>query len=288
LAFTEEKFFMFNPLNWLLATRTSQSPINSLFFDKGQFYGDFKPVFDRQFFPCGPESPFINIALSQYELTRNNDIGVYLCSGKCDVLYSHANCGWPNQTSKCQVCGQDIGCKPNRGHTICRDEEGARRVMSPVLKDSGGSFYIGSLSKQPFFFEAQRCYIEAEINRMKQKAVVQTGGKEISLLGYQVENQGRVGTLTYYIFRQILHSLLYCLCSLKVIAPQETPSLFKAKDLDEAKSLLLAKQSDDIAYIKNALNLDSKIYGWIFGIHSYFFELSRNFQHHYARYLREL
>jgi len=52
---------------------------------------------------------------------------------------------------------------------------------------------------------------------MKEKAVVVAGGKEVKLKGYQVENQGRVSALTYYIVRQILDSLFYCLTSLKRI-----------------------------------------------------------------------
>jgi len=116
-------------------------------------------AFENQFFPCGPENPFINIAQTVYELTRNNDIGVYLCSADCDVLYCHQNCGWPNETNKCPVCGEHIGCKPGKGHTIVKDEKGARRLMSPLLKDAGGNFYISSLARVPFYFDAQRCYI---------------------------------------------------------------------------------------------------------------------------------
>ena len=65
-AFTEEKFFIFNPLNWLLATRNSISPIHSLFLEKGQFHENFKNAFDGLYFPCGPENPFITIAQTQY------------------------------------------------------------------------------------------------------------------------------------------------------------------------------------------------------------------------------
>ena len=65
LEFTEEKFFIFNPLNWLLATRETVSPFNSIFFDRGRFHDNFANAFDNIFFPCGPENPFINIAQAQ-------------------------------------------------------------------------------------------------------------------------------------------------------------------------------------------------------------------------------
>jgi hypothetical protein len=94
-------------------------------------------------------------------LSRNNDIGIYICSSTCDALYCHQNCGWPRETTKCPICGQDIGCKPGKSHTIVKEELGARRIMSPKLKDGGGDFYVYNLCKVPFFFDAQRCYIEA-------------------------------------------------------------------------------------------------------------------------------
>ena len=89
LEFTEEKFFIFNPINWLLATRDTTSPFNSIFFDNNRFHNNFVGAFDNLFFPCGPENPFINIAQSQSELTRNSKIGVYICSNHCDYIYSH-------------------------------------------------------------------------------------------------------------------------------------------------------------------------------------------------------
>lgn len=49
--------------------------------------------------------------------------------------------------------------------------------------------------------------------------------------------------------------------------------------------MLLAQEDEDIAYIKKALNLDNKIYGWMYGAHSYFFELSRNFESEYGNYV---
>ena len=122
------------------------------------------------------------------------------------------------------------------------------------------------------------------MNRMKEKAVVNVGKEQIKLKGYVVENNGRVGTLTYYVFRQILHSLFYCLSSLKVITNEEITGIFKTQTPEIAKKLLLDRQAEDIDYLKKALNLDNKIYGWIYGIHNHFFDLSRDFQSHYSFY----
>lgn len=74
---------------------------------------------------------------------------------------------------------------------------------------------------------------------MKEKAVVNVGKEQIKLKGYVVENNGRVGTLTYYVFRQILHSLFYCLSSLKVITNEEITGIFKTQTPEIAKKLLL-------------------------------------------------
>ncbi len=122
------------------------------------------------FFPCGPENNFINIAQTVSMLTRNNDIGVYLCSSNCDYIYSHLNCGWPAEASTCQICKQPIGCIPGRSHTINRSEQGARRITSPVVKDNS-NFYVGSLKNLASYWEMQRFYIQAEINRMKKNSI---------------------------------------------------------------------------------------------------------------------
>lgn len=55
-----------------------------------------------------------------HELTRNNNIGVYICSGTCDYIYSHEDCGWPAATYPCPMCGEQIGCKPGKSHTLNR------------------------------------------------------------------------------------------------------------------------------------------------------------------------
>ena len=113
--------------------------------------------------------------------------------------------------------------------------------MSPLLKDAGSSFWIGSLGKVPFFFDAQRCYIEAEINRMKTVSVVHAGSKSINLKGLSMEHQDRVSTITFNIFKQVFHSIFYCLYSLKVIKPEEA-SLFKDNNLEEVKNSIWSKQ----------------------------------------------
>lgn len=126
------------------------------------------------------------------------------------------------------------------------------------------------------------------MNRMKEKDIVQVGKDTVNLKGFKIENNGRVGTLTYYIFRHIIHSIFYCLSSLKVMTNEDGMSILNTKTPEETKTLLLQRQEEDIAYLKKALNLENKIYGWIYGIHEHFFDLSRDFKTHYARYSNEL
>lgn len=118
-------------------------------------------------------------------MTRSLNLGIYMCSNECETIYCIENCGWPNEKTKCKVCQKDIGNDPGKGgHILARQNEGGRRVMSPLYKDAGGPFYVYNIAKVPFFFDAQRCYIEGEINRMKEKAVVKMGGKDYKLTGY--------------------------------------------------------------------------------------------------------
>jgi hypothetical protein len=55
------------------------------------------------------------------------------------------------------MCGEKIGCK-DRGHTLSRDDKGARRVMSKVFVDKS-VFYVWSMTTLTEFWEIQRKYI---------------------------------------------------------------------------------------------------------------------------------
>lgn len=81
-------------------------------------------------------------------------------------MYSHLNCGWPSESKECIMCGEKIGS--GGGHKIARTDQGARRIMSNKFTDSS-AFYIANFLKLDEFWDAQRCYIKAEINRMRKK-----------------------------------------------------------------------------------------------------------------------
>lgn len=136
------------------------------------------------------------------------------------------------------MCNGQIGCKPGQGHTIARDNEGARRLMSPILKDRVGHFYVWSMTGLTSYWDMQRCYIDAEINRMKTKSVVTVGVRTIKMTGYEVENQGRCSTMSYYVFRQNLNSIFYCLIGLGVLKEDDTTGLFKGKNIPAAQAYL--------------------------------------------------
>lgn len=72
--------------------------------------------------------------MNTINLTRNNNIGVYLCCSDCDYIYTHEDCGWPNQQSECPMCGQKIGRK-DKSHSLARDDKGARRIMHSAFVD---------------------------------------------------------------------------------------------------------------------------------------------------------
>lgn len=91
--------------------------------------------------PCGIENVYISIAKMAEADTRNSNIGVYICSNNCDYIYTHLNCGWPNQSKPCEMCGEVIGS--GGGHKISRADKGGRRIMSQKFVDNS-SFYIGN------------------------------------------------------------------------------------------------------------------------------------------------
>lgn len=58
-------------------------------------------------------------------------------------------------------------------------------------------------------------------------------------------------------------------------------AVFKVRDSTEAKTYIWNKHTDDINYIKKALGLDNKIYGWMYGVHAFVFETALNFRSRY-------
>jgi hypothetical protein len=68
------------------------------------------------------------------------------------------------------------------------------------------------------YWEMQRNYIQAEINRMKKASAITLGSIKVKLTGYSVQNCERVSTLSYYYFKHNLNSIFYCLLSLGVFS----------------------------------------------------------------------
>lgn len=58
------------------------------------------------------------------------------------------------------------------------------------------------------------------------------------MTGYEVENQGRCSTMSYYVFRQNLNSIFYCLIGLGVLKEDDTTGLFKGKNIPAAQAYL--------------------------------------------------
>ena len=69
------------------------------------------------------------------------------------------------------MCGETIGSPPGPfgSHKLARKEKGARRVISDKMVDKS-AFYTWSMTRLDEFWEAQRFYITAEINRMRKKS----------------------------------------------------------------------------------------------------------------------
>lgn len=63
------------------------------------------------------------------------------------------------------MCGQDIGGAG--GHKLCRVDKGARRLMSPKFIDKSIFYIYNLVGFGQEFWDAQRYYILAQINRMK-------------------------------------------------------------------------------------------------------------------------
>lgn len=72
---------------------------------------------------------------------------------------------------------------------------------------------------------------------MKSKDTIVLKDKTMTIKGYHIENQGRVSTLTYYIFRNLFNSIFYNLISLKVITPEECTSIFHSNPEEAQRQL---------------------------------------------------
>jgi hypothetical protein len=118
---------------------------------------------------CGKDNPFRSIIENIAAATP--EVAMYICSNKCDFVYTLEGCGWPAGKSKCKFCDSDIS---GDGHQLVRYEnEGARR-LGPNLLYAGGTFkdkndyaavntyhspfYLGCL-KVPYYWKSIPFYL---------------------------------------------------------------------------------------------------------------------------------
>jgi len=64
----------------------------------------------------------------------------------------------------------------------------------------------------------------------------------------------------------MFNSVLYCLLSLGAIPEAQNILLFKGNTISQSLTHLLNQNNKDLEDIKKALNLDMKIYGWMYGL----------------------
>jgi hypothetical protein len=114
---------------------------------------------------------------------------------------------------------------------------------------------------------------------MKTKVNVKIKDTSIKLTGFDMLNHGRVSTFTYYVFKHNIDSIFYCLLSLDLLSDAECTKLFQGKNAIEAKNYLWNENKVDFQYIKKALGIDTKIYGWFYGMHRFLYTKLQSFDH---------
>lgn len=58
--------------------------------------------------------------------------------------------------------------------------------MSPLMTDKGSCSYVYNMTGLTLYWEMQKNYVQAEINRMKMKSVVKIKDFTIKLTGFQM------------------------------------------------------------------------------------------------------
>ena len=190
-----EQTWILNNLNWLLSIRKCASPLSSIFFDeKGGIPEKFSEHIGKQFLICGSDNPFRSIIESIASATP--EVAMYICSNKCDFVYTLEGCGWPAGKSKCKFCDSDIS---GDGHQLLRyQNEGARRLGPNLLFKNGkftepndyasantnhSPFYIwvsnGSLRNLTAYWKSLPYYLRKEIDRIIEKPEVVITEKNI-------------------------------------------------------------------------------------------------------------
>lgn len=138
----------------------------------------------------------------------------------------------------CPMCGLTIGGPP---HQLARAKEGARRIMSPLFVDNS-NFYIGYFLSLHEFWDAQRCYIQNEINRMKLNSVCSmtplVNGKPHpethNLKGFNMLiSNGRISPITSKFLILMIENLLYSFVSLDLIKNEEYSLIFSEAPLNK-------------------------------------------------------
>jgi hypothetical protein len=171
--------WILNNINWLLSIRKSTSPLTSIFFDKnGDIPKNFAEHINSQFLIAGKDNPFRSIIESIASATPF--AAFYICSNKCDFVYTVEGCGWPAGKSKCKFCEMDIS---GDGHQLLRTAEGARRLGTDLCFSGGkfvpgnyaagntyhGPFYLGGLQKVDYYWKSIPAYLRKEIDRIIEK-----------------------------------------------------------------------------------------------------------------------
>jgi hypothetical protein len=161
--------------------------------------------------------------------------------------------------------------------------------MSKLVVDHKSAFYVWTTKKLDLYWEMQRNYIQLEVNRMRKASTVTlkkgNAVTHIKLNGYQMVNEGRVSTLSYHLFQQNASSIIYCLLSLGVISEEDCRNIFSNKNQEEAKEMVWEGYNKSIDYVKKALNLDSKFYGWAYGMHKHFYRMLSSFKGHFDEHV---
>lgn len=182
--------WILNNINWLLSIRKSVSPLTSLFFDKnGDIPKNFSEHINCQFLITGKDNPFRSIIESIAAATPFASL--YICSNKCDFVYTVEGCGWPAGKNKCKFCDSDIS---GDGHQLLRwADAGARRLGPDVCFDGKkfvpgnyaaantwhGAFYLGGLQKVDYYWKSIPLYLRKEIDRIIEKPEVTTYEKKV-------------------------------------------------------------------------------------------------------------
>lgn len=147
-------------------------------------------------------------------------------------------------------------------------------------------FYISSITKLQNYWEAQRFYITAEINRIRKKPTTTTKttqGKEtlveeFNFLGYNLSlNTERVSNITAKVITFCFESILYTLVTMNVINEADCQQLFGNPDQEQVKTAKWNNIMKLLKDIKEVVNIEGTFSSWMYGVQQKLFECLNNF-----------